>query len=249
MPITDNQLDQVVRAWYEHVVTIPQNIKPRELLKNRDISTYRGLGINTLADFSRALVEHRTVASLEMGHGYLFERVLEELGPTKLSRKDKKLPGNRGIDFTHPTPGQLFVISMKASPSTFNGDITRATVANLAAAKKCRENQSDADDNPLAQRPRKVVMVRAVARGASKKTITPEGILWLVGDALWQNFGAGPNLLQRLNEALGRNPLDQDRYEAAKGEAAKRVATYLQQHGFADSAGNLDWMGLIKAFP
>ena len=249
MPISDHQLDQVVRAWHHHVVTIPQNIDPRRLLKDRDISTYRGLGINTAPELASALVEHRTTASLEMSHGYLFERVLGELGPTKLSREDKKLPGNRGIDFTHPAPGKLFVISLKASPSTFNGDITRATVANLVAAKKHRESQSDADDNPLAQRPRAVVMVRAVARGAKKKTTTPEGVLWLVGDALWERFGAGPNLLQRLNEALGRNPLDQDRYEKAKAESAKKLVSYLRLHGFADSRGNLDWTGLIKVFP
>ena len=249
MPISDHQLDQVVLAWHDHVVTIPQKIKPHGLLKDRDISTYRGLGINAAPEFSGALVEHRTVASLEMSHGYLFERLLQELGPTKLTREDKKLPGNRGIDFTHPTPGQLLLISMKASPSTFNGDITRATVDNLVAAKKCRESQSDADDNPLAQRTRRVVMVRAVARGAWKKTTTPEGILWLVGDALWERFGAGSNLLQCLNEALGRNPLDQNRYEEAKGEAAKRVVAYLHLHGFTDSDGNLDWTSLIKEFP
>lgn len=249
MSISETQLNRVVQAWNNYTVERPRQIKPRELLKDRDISMYRGLGIDKAPEFARALVEHRSAASLEMTMGHLFERLLEELGPTKVSNKDKKQPGYRGIDFINRQPGVLEGITLKASLTTFNGDITRATVTNLTDFKKFWEGQSDVDDNPLAQRTRRVKMVRAVARGPARKTVTPEGILWLVGDALWEYLGAGPNLLQRLNEALGRNPLDLARYEEEKKQAVDRVMRYLQDNGFVRRDGTLDWAGLIKEFP
>ena len=249
MPISATQLDRAVQAWNNYAVERPREIKPRQLLKDRDSSMYRGLGIEKAPEFAQALVEHRSTASLEMTMGHLFERVLEELGPTKVTKEDKKQPGYRGIDFLNRKPGLLEVITLKASLSTFNGDITRATVENLTVARKFWEDQPDADDNPLAQRTRRVEMVRAVARGAGRRTTTPAGIQWLVGDALWEHFGAGFNLLQRLNEALGRNPLDQHRYEDEKKRAADRVIRYLQDQGLARTDGTLDWAGLIKEFP
>lgn len=249
MPISATQLDRVVQVWNNYAIERPREIKPRQLLKDRDISMYRGLRIEKAPEFAQALVEHRSVASLEMTMGHLFERLLEELGPTKVSKKDKKQPGYRGIDFLNRKPGLLEVITLKASLSTFNGDITRATVDNLTAAREFWEGQADADDNPLVQRTRRVDMVRAVARGAGRRTTTSTGILWLVGDALWDHFGAGPNLLQRLNEALGRNPLAQHRYEDEKKRATDRVMRYLQDNGLARTDGTLDWAGLIKEFP
>ena len=249
MPISEAQLDRAVQAWNDYAVERPREIKPRQLLKDRDASMYRGLGIERAPEFAQALVEHRSAASLEMTMGHLFERLLEELGPTKVTKNDKKQPGYRGVDFLNRRPGLLEVITLKASLSTFNGDITRATVDNLTEAKRFWEGQPGTDDNPLPQRTRRVTMVRAVARGAARTTTTPEGILWLVGDALWGHFGAGPNLLQRLNEALGRNPLDQHRYEEEKRRAADRVISYLQGQGFARRDGTLAWAGLIEEFP
>ena len=249
MPISEAQLGRVVQSWNDYTVQGPQKINPGGLLKTRDISMYRGLGITTAEQFARDLVEHRSAASLEMTMGHLFERLLEESGLTKVSKDDKKKDGYMGVDFIGRKPTELEVVTLKASPSTFNGDITRATVTNLRAAKEFWEAQPTHDDNPLAQHHRRVTMVRAVARGAPKKTITPEGILWLVGDAMWEYFGAGPGLLQRLSEALGRNPLDHHRYEKEKEQAARRVVGYLRRLGFTTPDGDLDWAGLIKRFP
>ena len=249
MPISKTQLGQVVQSWSDYTVQQPQKIKPGDLLKTRDISMYRGLGITIIEEFARALVEHRSAASLEMTMGYLFERLLEESGLTKVSKEDKKKDGYLGVDFIHPKPTGLEVVTLKASPSTFNGDITRATVVNLMAAKEFWESRPKPDDNPLAQQQQRVTMVRAVARGAPKRTTTPEGILWIVGDAMWDYFGAGPDLLQRLGDALGRNPLDHNRYEKEKEQAVTRVVGYLRRRGFAKPDGGLDWAGLIKRFP
>ena len=98
MPISATQLDRAVQAWNNYAVERPREIKPRQLLKDRDASMYRGLGIESAPEFARALVEHRSAASLEMTMGHLFERLLEELGPTKVTNNEKetaRLPGGR----------------------------------------------------------------------------------------------------------------------------------------------------------
>ena len=48
---------------------------------------------------------------------------------------------------------------------------------------------------------------------------------------MWEFFGAGPGFLNRLSDALGRNPLDYNNYEVAKGRAVDRVMTIPRQVG------------------
>ena len=139
--------------------------------------------------------------------GYLYERLLEELGPRKVTQAEKRSPGYRGIDFLHTTPSELRVINLKAGLSTSNGDITDSTIRNLVGAKEHWGTLTGADDNPLAQRERNVVMVRAVARGKRKQTITGKGILWLVGESMWEYFGAGSGVSQEAQRGTWPQPL------------------------------------------
>ena len=74
-------------------------------------------------------------------------------------------------------------------------------------------------------------------------------MLWLVGESMWEFFGAGPGLLARLGEALGRNPLDYARHQQAKGRAVARTLEYLGKAGLATRDGQIDWPGLVSRFP
>ena len=249
MLVNDSQLDAVVQAWNGYAEESPRKVRPRDLLDKRDVNMYRGLGITDASDLAKNMVEHRSIATMEMTMGYLYERLLEELGPRKVTQAEKRSPGYRGIDFLHTTPSELRVINLKAGLSTSNGDITESTIRNLVGAKEHWGTLTGADDNPLAQRERNVVMVRAVARGNRKRTITGQGVLWLVGESMWEYFGAGAGFLKRLSEALGRNPVDYQRYEYEKGLAAERVIEYLLRGRLADTGGQIDWGLLAAKFP
>ena len=249
MPISDGQLDVVVKAWNNYAETGPSNIVPKDLLEKRDVNMYRGLGITSAGALVRDMVEHRSVATMEMAMGYLYERLLQELGPQKVTTVQKQLPGYKGVDFIQQTPNELRVINLKAGLSTSNGDITASTKRNLGEAKKHWGSQPAADDNPLAQQKAKVVMVRAVARGGRRHTETTDGITWLVGEAMWEYFGAEEGFLQRLSDALARNPLSYERYRDEKVKASDKVLKYLVGGGFADIEGQLDWGLLVAKFP
>ena len=249
MPITDEQLDVVAQAWAEYAALSPRRIQPRDLLIKRDLSLYRGLGISSVGDLARHLVDDRVSASVEMTMGHLYERALGELGPQKVTRAEKRTPGYQGIDFVHRTLQQVTVINLKSGLSTANSDISGATIRHLLNARDHWEAIPSADDNPLPQQRREVIMVRAVARGERRRTLTDEGILWLVGEAMWAYFGAGEGFLTRLSDALGRHPLDYERYEEEKLQVTERVQQYLVAGGVADSAGRLDWGRLVSMFP
>ena len=249
MPVTEDQLDDVAQEWNKYAEERPRKIRPRDLLEKRDPTMYRGLGITSAMELAQTLVEHRSVATMEMTLGFLYERLFQVLGPTKVTTAQKALPGYKGLDFVQPTSKLLRLINLKSGLSTSNGDISLATKQHLQTARDYWESQPEADDNPLGRHKREVEMVRAVARGSRRRTITPEGIVWLVGDATWRYFGAGDNFLQRLNEALGRNPLDYARYEEEKGKTTARVIAYLQQGGFIRQGGQPDWNALIARYP
>ena len=249
MPISDARLDEVVQEWGQYAAERPREIDPRNLLDKRDLNMYVGLGINTAQQFAEALVEHRSTATMEMSMGYLSERLLEELGPTKVTQEEKRRPGYRGVDFLHRRPAELEIVNLKAGLTTFNGDITRATRDNLTAARDYWANQPEADDNPLGRRRRIVTMVRAVARGNRRRAETPQGILWLVGDAMWAHFGAGERFLQRINAGLQRNPLNFERYQEERRGAVRRVVEYLRQGGLIRPDGQPDWNALVARYP
>ena len=111
------------------------------------------------------------MATMEMTMGYLHERVLEELVTDRVAADQRQLPGYRGVDFLNRTAADLQIINLKSGLSTSNGDISVATVRNLQTARDhWQANPDGVDDNPLARRERNVLMVRAVARGATAET-------------------------------------------------------------------------------
>ena len=210
---------------------------------------YRGLGISDASELVTRMVDDRSVATLEMTMGFLYERLLEELGPRKVTKAEKNQPGYKGIDFIQVTASEFRVVNLKAGLSTGNGDINSSTVNHLGDAKLHWEKHPQGDDNPLRQHARTVVMVKAVARGPRRRTTTPGGILWLVGESMWEYFGAGEGLLPRLGEALGRHPLDYDRYLQGKDRAVARTLKYILQAGLASRDGQIKWTELVSRFP
>jgi hypothetical protein len=247
MPITDGQLDQVIMGWNQYAEGRPESIDPNDVLVKRDLNMYRGLGIENITELSMRLVEDRSVASMEMTMGHLYERVLEALGPRKLTNAEKGMPGFRGLDFIQDTPLEHRLVNLKSALSTSNGDITTATVSNLSAAKAHWESDYGKDDNPLRSSPSEAVMIRAVARGQTKRVITGSGILWLVGDAMWDYFGGGRDLLRRLGAALGRNPLNFTAYTAQIEGAAYRVRRTLLRYELTGE--EVDWDRLLARYP
>ena len=249
MPISDSQLNEVVQAWNDYAADRPGHLSPRDLLEKRDINMYRGLGIGDANELAKRLVEDRSVATLEMTMGYLYERLLEELGPRKITQTEKRQPGFKGIDFVQETPTELTLVNLKSGLSTGNGDINSSTVTHLVEAKRYWEEHPQADDNPLRQRIRKVVIVRAVARGPRKETTTAERIQWLVGESMWEYFGSGDGLLERLSEALGRNPLAYSRYQDEVSRVVTRVVDFLVREGLVTYSGQISWPRLVSRFP
>ena len=247
MPISDDQLDGVVEAWNEYVEQRPNGIKPYEVLKNRDMNMYRGFGITGPDNLVKRLIDDRSIATLETAMGYLYERVLEELGLQKVSKEEKKKPGYQGIDFIQLAGTELRVINLKSGLTTSNGDITAATKRNLKDAKDYWEQNPGVDDNPMRRAQRTVKMLKAVARG-KPRSVTTDGVVLLVGDKMWEYFGAGAGLLKRLNSAMGRNPMNHRRYQIRKTKAGKKVREYLDKHRLVRADGQLDWEAIADKY-
>lgn len=245
MALSNKDLDRIVVDWKQYAEESPGRLQPSRVIK-RDGNMYRGMGTVGADELALRLVQDYSVASLEMTMGYLYERVLEALGPQKLSNQRKRQPGFRGIDFVQTTPSEVRLINLKASTSTSNADIAGATLRNLEAAREHWSAHPATDDNPLGKGKKDISVIRAVARGPAKSATLPQGGLWLVGAATWEYFGAGANLLARLSDALGRNPLDNSRFKAELQRAADRVLAYLSQGGFVGSAGVIYWHKLIE---
>ena len=247
MAISNRQLDEVVQAWNSYAEGRPGNIKASDLLIKRDLSMYKGLGVRSISELASQLVNDRAVATMEMTMGHLYERVLEQLGPRKVSSQEKRRPGLRGIDFIEDTPSQHRLVNLKSSLSTPNGDINAQTITTLLTGKQHWESQHRPDDNPLGRARQMCVIIRAVARGPSKQETTADGILWLVGGAMWSYFGGGDDLLKRLGKALGRRPLDFQAYTSELEKAKLRVGNTLRQ--FSLQGQRVDWDQLIVRYP
>lgn len=95
--------------------------------------------------------------------------------------------------------------------------------------------------------PTTAVMIRAVARGPAKNELTDKGILWLVGDAMWDYFGGGRDLLRRVGAALGRNPIDFTIYTGQIEGAASRVRRLLARYELPGE--EVDWDRLLARYP
>ena len=249
MLLGDAQLDRVVQGWRDYAIQNPRRIRPRELLKQRGVYMYRGLGVTTAEGLARRMVDDRSAASLEMTMGSLYERVLQALGPERVTREQRRNRGYHGLDFIRRTAEQIEIINLKAGLSTTNDDVSQNLRRNLLDARDYWQENQGEDDNPLPQEPREVVMVKAMARGQGRRDYTTDGILYLVGNQMWRHFGGGNNFLARLGDALGRNPLDLERYEVEKGRATERVRQYLTDGRFADGKSHLDWRRLTDMFP
>jgi hypothetical protein len=234
-------------GWNRYAEGRPESIEPNDVLVKRDLNMYRGLGIENVTELALRLVEDRSVGSMEMTMGHLYERVLGSLGPRKLTNAEKGRPGFRGIDFIQDTPTEHRLVNLKAALSTSNSDITTATVSNLAAARQRWTADFGRDDNPLRSTTTTAVMIRAVARGPAKKELTDKGILWLVGDAMWDYFGGGRDLLRRVGAALGRNPLDFTAYTGQIEGAASRVRRLLARYELPGE--EVDWDRLLARYP
>lgn len=249
MAINEKELADVVAAWHQYAESSPARIDPADLVKKRDMKMYRGLGIVNAHVLAAQLVQDRSVASMEMTMGHLYERLLEAFGLKKVTNQEKKLPGFKGIDFVHHTAGELRLVNLKSGLSTSNGDITAQTATNLVNARDSWINRNAPDDNPLQQKAPAVIMVKAVARGASKRTTTREGILWLVGEAMWEYFGAGPNALAALSRAMGETPLNHDTFKQGLDRATAKTLNFLQKQALVDDAGLVRWNELSQRFP
>ena len=247
---SDQWLDPIVIAWRIYAAERPHEIRSSALLRGRDLRMYRAMGITHAGDFARHLVEDRSTATLEMSMGSLYERALEALVTDRVAAVQRKEPGYRGIDFINRRPDAIELINLKTGLSTSNADISTASVLNLGRAHNYwQESLAQADDNPLGQRAeREIRMVRAVARGPQRFRKTDGGIIWMVGDAMWEHFGGGADFLRRLSDALGRNPLDFTKYEAAKRIAAERVGNYLIRTGLVNPDGTVDWHRVAEMY-
>jgi len=244
--VSESILDEVVAFWRRYAEESPRRINPMDLLIKRDLIMYRGLGLKTHKELARRLVEDRALASLEMTMGHLYERLLEALGPSKLSNAQKQQPGNRGIDFIEHRPFELRLINLKAGQTTSNADIADATVRHLLRAKSHYSPVTlQKDDNPLQRKAKSIVLIRALAKGPRGRRVTGDGILVLVGDEMWAYFGAGEGLLQRLQEAMGRNPLDYERYKQALQDVQDSLTRLMEDKRLVATDGTVDWWRLL----
>ena len=103
MGISDSDMDEVAEAWAGYAAGQPDVIQPRALLQGRDLRMYRALGIERADELSRYLVEHRSIAALEISMGSVYERLLQELGTSRVAAGQRSQPGYKGIDFLHET--------------------------------------------------------------------------------------------------------------------------------------------------
>ena len=246
----DKWIDRIVIAWRDYATERPHEIQPSAILRGRDLRMYRAMGIETAEKLARQLVADRSTATLEMSMGHLYERLLEALVTDRVAAVQRKGEGYRGIDFINRRTDAIELVNLKTGLSTSNADITAASALNLRGARDhWQEELARADDNPLGQRAeREVRMVRAVARGPRRHRETPAGIIWMVGDPMWEYFGGGPDFLRRLSDALGRHPLNLARYEEAKESAAKRVENYLTRAGLVNPDGTVDWNRVAEIY-
>ena len=248
MAITDSDMDEVAEAWASHAAGRPDEIQPRALLQGRDLRMYTALGKERADELSRCLVEHRSIAGLEISMGSLYERLLQELGTDRVAAGQRSQPGYTGIDFLRWTDDALELISFKSGLTSFSGDLGGRAVRQLLAARDYWVAQSAGADANQFGRSQRVVMVRAVARGPRKRVERPDGILWLVGDAMWEHVGADEHFLSRVSAALARRPLDTDGFDAAKERAAGRVLAYLNRAGLVQPDGTVDWLQLSEVY-
>ena len=112
---------------------------------------YRGLGIENVSELAMRLVQDRSVASMEMTMGHLYERVLEGLGPRKLSNKEKTQSGFRGIDFVQDTAAEHRLINLKAGLPTSNSKDNHHSVADHIVEKDCSQDPNSPSYHPESQ--------------------------------------------------------------------------------------------------
>ena len=248
MEISDSQMDNLVANWAKQAAVRPDTIKPRQLLQGRDLRMYRALGKESADELARFLVEHRSIAALEISMGGLYEAFFETLGSERVSASQRTEEGYRGIDFLRETGATLELISFRGGMTAFGGDFGGVTIRNWDNARQYWVNKLAGSDAGRFGKVKKVVMVRAVARGPQKREERENGIVWLVGDEMWKYYGAGERFLSRVSSALGRTPLNIRDFDAAKARAADRVVAYLNRSGLVQNDGTVKWEQLSDVY-
>ena len=74
-------------------------------------------------------------------------------------------------------------------------------------------------------------------------------MLRLVGDALWEELGAGPHFTRQLSQEMGREAIDRARWTAEIQRAVERVIRAITVAECVAPDGSLDWDCLIERFP
>ncbi|WFG36265.1 hypothetical protein GKN94_11375 [Candidatus Lucifugimonas marina] len=250
-------LSDAIESFKGHLETLPDRQKPKEILRKRPLPLYRAHGITDPKKLVAQLVSDRLVASREMAMGYLYERIMEEVcAAIKLTNSEKK--EWKGIDFRKETNDETLLINLKSSRATSNADISDATQRNLVAAAKHEQDKqskraSSGDDNPLSKVERKIVPMRAIARGVSSpetiKTVNQVDIRIVVGDTLWKRLGAGANFTRKIEAALGAQPVDTKVVADAEEALRQKLLSELASNGCIQKDGSLNWPAVLKAFP
>ena len=249
-------LEDAVRSWRQHFASRPSAISADDVLKKRYLPMYRGMGLTTAPELAAQLVADRLVAVNEMTIGHLNERVMEEVcGARKLTDDEKK--EWVGIDFRKEHGRRVYLINLKASTRTPNSSIGRDTQRTLLDAVQHEEEVQSLrgprrDDNPLPATEGGIIGIAGFARGSSGRTETnSDGVrlLRLVGDALWEELGAGPRFTRQLSQEMGREAIDRARWTAEIQSAVERVIRAMTVAECVAPDGSLDWDCLIERFP
>jgi len=250
MALTDGQLDNIVASWNEYVSKFLGGIDSIALLGKKNLSMYMALGVIYPEGLAERLVNDYVSSSIENTMGHLYELVMAELGPVKVSNAQKKQSGYVGLDFVQVTPTEIRLVDLAAAANTKNGGARTKSRQDLTADAAFWQEQAEneTNDNPMTQKGKSIVRIWAVGRGTPSYTSQDE-ILRLRGDAMWEYFGAGPDCLARIGEALLRNPVNGAAFHGAVGAARTRLVYFLQLKGFADADGELDWPALLPAYP
>ncbi len=220
------------------------------------------------------LIDDYVASSLENTMGHLYDMLFARLAE-KVTNDQKKLDGYRGIDFIQKTLTEVRLVDLTSSSNTKNGGARTKSANDMKTNVQYWEKRENVptDDNPLPKKNRQVVAVWAVARGASSQK-TVGNILRLRGDSMWDYFGAGPNLLQRLGSALANSPIEEAVYHSSLAIAKQRLTDTLIQGYTKDGTlvidpnnpkqrirdsttvvypmrldSDLDWPKLLRVFP
>lgn len=242
----DSWLSAAVSRWRNTYISgMEDHSNFSKLLVNKDLAMYQAIGCITDNDLARQMVSDYSVQQAEQTIGHLFELVLEEVGLEKV--EDKKSEGRFGLDFIQRIDGQRRLVELSAKPNSKSGSQRKGRVSNMLANEAFWIKQKN--DNPLSPT-LETVKVWASARGPSRCRPNRDGILEVVGDAMWSYFGLGESFTRRLSQELGKQQISMEELDSLKRSMEQRIADYLRENNYSDHAtGNIDYASLITDHP